>query len=226
MRRNHRQRAAACLLALLAQAGFIALILLSRKPHVEVNDDDSKSLTFIQQIEEPEILRPPPRGNRSDRAAAPASPITQIFRVQESDRDAIAAPLENVPEDPTPSVAPGIDWYAVMESTAKAVANELEERELNGDLLNSKLKAMDIPERPHRAGDEERYPGAVVTWLSERCYVLLDPAGSGPKPMRICKESTLAERRAEAHRKELEKALMPEYKRRPLPKPPPAKPIR
>jgi hypothetical protein len=224
MRRNQRQRAAACLLALLAQAGFIALFMLSGKPHVEFADDESKRLIFVQPIEPLEIPPPPPRNNRDGGSTARAIPDAVSDRAQEVDRLATPAPPETSPDTPAPDAAPGIDWYGVMESSAKEIAGKLEDRERDGNPLDSKLKAMDIPERPHKAGDEERYPdGAVVTWLSERCYVLLDPAGSGPKPVRICKESTLAERRAEAHRKELEKAMMPEYLRRPLPKPPAAK---
>lgn len=227
MRRNPRQRAAACLLALLAQAGFISLFMLSRKPHVELADDDSKRLVFVQPFELPETPLPSRRNQRSDRSTAPANPDALSDRVEEGDRIATPAPPDASPDVPTTTVAPGVDWYEVMESTVATVAGKLEKRERDGDPLNSKLKAMDIPERPHRPGDEERYPdGSVVTWLSERCYVLLDPAGSGPKPMRICKRSTLAERRAEAHRKELEEAMMPEYLRRPLPKPPAAKSIR
>jgi hypothetical protein len=211
---------------MLADAGFIALFVLSRKPPVDPPDDDSKRLIFVHPFEQPQALRPP-RKQRSGGSAAGTKPDAPDERVEEDDRNATPTPPESAPDAPAPGVEPGVDWYAVMESSARTIAENLEKREREGDILNSKLKAMDIPERPHKAGDEERYPdGAVITWLSERCYVILDPAGSGPKPKRICKRSTLAERRAEAHRKELEKAMMPEYLRRPLPKPPALQAIR
>jgi hypothetical protein len=226
MRLNPGQRVFACLLALLADAGFIALLMLSRKPHADLPGDDSNRLVFVHRFEQREIAVPQ-SSPRSGGPAAATKPDASSERVEEGDRTATPASPETPAEDPAPGVVPGVDWYAVMESSAREVAGKLEKREREGDILNSKPGAMDIPERPHKAGDEERYPdGAVITWLNERCYVLLDPAGSGPKPMRICKRSTLAERRAEAHRKELEKAMMPEYLRRPLPKPPAPQAIR
>jgi hypothetical protein len=227
MRRSVWQRAAACLLALLAQAGFIALFMVSKKQHVEPESDSSQRLTFIQWIEQTPEVEPRHRA-RLPRRITPNETIavSVVEPIADSHRDAVPDGPETTADAP-PDSAPRVHWQAVMESTARAVGKELEERERNGELLDSKLKAMDIPERPHKAGDEERYPdGAVVTWLGERCYVLLDPAGSGPKPLRICKRSTLAERRAESRRKELESAMMPEYLRRPLPKPRPPDPSR
>lgn len=221
MRRNQRQRAAACLLALLAQAGFIALFMPSHAPRV-AHEDDSRRLIFIRPVDEPESFRSSPRGRRDSAASG-----TQIVEI---DRDPASVAIDTSTEAPPPASASsgietssGIDWYGEMESVARSAAEKQEERELNGDPLDSKPRVMDIPPRPRKAGDEERYPdGAVKTWLSERCYVILDPASLGPGAKKICKESTLAEKRAEARRKELEKALMPGYLSRPLPRPPPA----
>ncbi|MEO8313485.1 MAG: hypothetical protein ABI645_01710 [Pseudomonadota bacterium] len=210
MRRNARQRAAACLLALLAQAGLIALFMQSRVLRV-AQEDESKRLIFVLPFQE-QKLPPPP--SPPDRPAITPTALSISDEVVTLEQPA-PSPLSAAPQ----AAPPRIDWYGQMEAAARITAERLYERDLHGMPLDSKPKVLDMPERPQRPGDEERYPGAVLTWLNEHCYVMLDPAGSGPKPIKVCKEPTLAQRRAAAHKKELEKAMVPGYIRRPVPKP-------
>jgi hypothetical protein len=212
MRRNAEQRAAACLLALLAQAGLIALFMQKRAPAI-AHVDNVQYLVFIQSSPPPKA--PPPPTAKLARTRASISVIEQV-----------TPDLTIEAEGPTPSVAAPpdaashIDWIGNLRRDARAAGEAAEERELHGDPLHSKPEVLIIPERPHQAGDEERYDdGAVLTWLNERCYVLLDPASYGPNPVKNCKNRTLAEKRAAANRREQENAMMPKYLRKPLPVP-------
>ncbi len=214
MRRNIRQRTAACLLALLAQTGLIALFVHSPVRQV-AHEDDSKRLIFIQPVQLPEIVPP-----RPDRTLAAGRTNSSVMITERARSESVEPPEPPRAITVPPGDAPRIDWYGAMESAARSAAERAEERELHGSPENSKPQILVIPERPHMAGDEERYDdGTVVTWLSERCYVILDRLE--PRPMRVCKTPTLAERRREANRKEREKAMKPEYLGRPLPMPDP-----
>jgi hypothetical protein len=219
MRRNTGQRAAACLLALLAQAGLIALFMQSRAPRPD-QDHDSGHLIFVLPFQS---QLPPSVSilSTTRRRANIRAVVVERSEPLQSPEDSPVAPES--PSAFTPSTAaPGIDWYAQGEREAAKAADRLENRELHGNLLDSKPRVLVIPERPHRPGDEEHYPdGAVLTWLSERCYVMLDPSRSGPRPFKVCKEPTLAERRAEANRRQREQAMMPGYIRKAVPKPAP-----
>lgn len=212
MRRNAGQRAAACLLALLAQAGLIALFMQKRTPAI-AHADNARYLLFIQSS-------PPPE--------APAPPTTKPARTRESFSitEQVKPNVAVEAEEPLPSItaqsdaAPHIDWYGNLRRDARAAGEAAEERELHGDPLHSKPQVLIIPERPHQAGEEQRFDdGAVLTWLNERCYVLLDPATYGPNPVKNCKNRTLAEKRAAANRRERENEMMPKYLRKPVPVP-------
>jgi hypothetical protein len=212
MRRNARQRVTACLLALLAQSGVIALFVHSRAPpgaHV----DDPERLIFLQLVQPPLVRSPSPSSRPAGRSVIPAAvPVTQVDRVAIDNPE--PQPESALPLDP----APGVDWYGLMKDAARSAAEREAERELHGQPGDSKPQVLVIPERPHQAGDTEQFDdGSVLTWVNERCYWVRNPHESGPR--KICKTPTLAERRAEAKRIEREKAMKPGYLSRPLPLP-------
>lgn len=212
MRRNAGQRAAACLLAVLAQAGLIALFMQKRAPLI-APVDNVQYLVFIQSSPPPKAPPPPTaKPHRTRASIATIQQVTPDVTVEAEEAVlSVAAP---------PDAATHIDWYGNLRRDAHAAGVAAEERERHGDPLHSKPEVLIIPERPHQAGDEQRFDdGAVLTWLNERCYVLLDPASYGPNPVKNCKNRTLAEKRAEANRRERENAMMPKYLRRPLPVP-------
>jgi hypothetical protein len=211
MRRNARQRVAACVLTLLAQAGVFALFMQPRLPS-QVHEDEPVRLTILQLVQPPPA-RPSLPARKPFSPATVAVVATQVERVEVMDDS-------DTPSDvaPPPDAAPGIDWHGLMKGAARSAAERDVQRDLHGEPGNSKPQVLVIPERPHQAGDTERYDdGAVLTWVNERCYWLRDPHQPGPS--KICKTATLAERRAEANRIEREKAMKPGYLSRPLPLP-------
>src|SRR5262245_7108004 len=99
--RNAGQRAAAILLAALAQGILIALYIL---PHVQEARRESatpSSLVFVQQLDKPQVAPPPPASRNGDRSSsiahAPPPLIVERGIASEPAPAAITLPQTEVP---------------------------------------------------------------------------------------------------------------------------------
>ncbi len=139
MRHNLRQRITAGLLALLAQAGVIALFTQSRVQQV-AHEADSIRLIFIQPMQVPEAAPPPPDKTRvASKAVSPAL-------IANSDRVEPIEPPGTTRAITVPPVAtPHIDWYQAMESAARSAVEREEELAQRGNPLDSKPRVLELP---------------------------------------------------------------------------------
>jgi hypothetical protein len=155
MRHNLRQRTTAGLLALLAQAGFIALFVQSREQPPE-EETRSMQLVFIRPVQVPKVV--PPRQPVTPAALRIPEPATDATSDRISPAVAVA-PVEPIePPETTraitvaPEAAPRIDWQQQMRIAAYNAVKKMEELE-RGNPLDSKPKVLVLPAERADQGD-------------------------------------------------------------------------
>lgn len=209
-RKNHAIRAIALVLAVVVNALFLSLWLLSRVD--PVRESVVQAMIWISA---PRPLPAPPVPNEPRAASAVRVPLPIV--------------VTPAPEQSTAITIPPIDWYAEAARSARnAFPDEVGEKPAPS--LDSRPQALVLPDKskqPHKFGDEEHLEGGeIITWMNETCYVsnkltegfggLSDRSRAPQLKVWTCKRRSMKERRGEAAAKALEE-LKPGYLRRPLP---------
>ena len=199
-------RATACALAIGVNLLYLAVALLT--PRDRTTPEESHPILIaitLQPRAAPVKPRPIARAS-----ASPSRPVP----VPATD----PAPTEHVSADPDSR----IDWHAELSRSLGESMRQQEEQERLKTSLDSKPKALVMPEisRQPKAGDNFRLDGgAVLTWLSKRCYFLSDPGrlygGSGRK----CPGPSELDRRTAELVAGLEEVVKPDYLKEPPPLP-------
>lgn len=200
-------------LAIGVNGAFFLLLLSSHRPPAP--ESASVAMIWIMPLEpvvaRVSLQRATSRFAGGEVAVETPPPESQVLQEPALVRE--SGSIEGVEATAAPGIALAHD-----ESAVRRFLDDEERRQRNS--LDSRPQVLVIPERPHMPGDTEQYGGMVLTWMNERCYWARDTVAFGGVRARLfCKNPTLAERRAEAHRQEMLDAMKSEFLKRPLPKP-------